>query len=403
MVENDIVTDISTTHVIGMAHDFRSVLDRARQDRRELLDRERLLRTLGRHQLDAVIASSAANVTYTGGAWVPHPLLLSFVVTTASGGQGVVINEADEFYFNEYSWISDIRGFRFGPNAGVDALGLLRGLLADLGLEGARIGVELTAMSRPAVERVEAAASQATIVDATEVFEEARVVKTSGELELLRIAAYNSDRAIQTAFALSQPGDTEKALAARMQSNALLLGADATGHTHVHAGVHSTIVHTLSIERPIAAGEVVHVDFGAAFAGYVSDISRNAVAQSPSVRQREIYAGLVEIEQILIEALRPGTHANEIFDLAQKQFESRDLVHPWGTLGHSIGLTVHEGFEFAANATSVLEPGMVVCVEPSHIEHGDARYHVEDTVIITDVGPEVISSFASVDEMFIIK
>ena len=358
---------------------------------------------MARHRLDAVIASSAPNVTYTGGAWVPHPLLLSFVVTTASGEQGVVINEADEFYFNEYSWISDIRGFRFGPDAAADALGLLRGLLSDLGLESARIGVELTTMSRPTLERVEGAASRARIVDATEVLEEARVVKTAGELELLRIAAHNSDRAIQTAFALSQPGDTEKTLATRMQSNALLLGADATGHTHVHAGVHSTIVHTLSIERAIDPGEVVHVDFGASFAGYVSDISRNAVARSPSARQREIYASLVAIERILVDALRPGTRADEIFDLAQREFESRELVHPWGTLGHSIGLTVHEGFEFAANATSLLEPGMVVCIEPSHIERGDARYHVEDTVIITEDAPQIISSFAPIDEMFIIR
>ena len=391
------------THVVDVGDDFRSVLDRARQDRRELLDRQRLLGTMARHRLDAVIASSAPNVTYTGGAWVPHPLLLSFVVTTASGEQGVVINEADEFYFNEYSWISDIRGFRFGPDAAADALGLLRGLLSDLGLESARIGVELTTMSRPTLERVEGAASRARIVDATEVLEEARVVKTAGELELLRIAAHNSDRAIQTAFALSQPGDTEKTLATRMQSNALLLGADATGHTHVHAGVHSTIVHTLSIERAIDPGEVVHVDFGASFAGYVSDISRNAVARSPSARQREIYASLVAIERILIDSLRPGTRADEIFDLAQREFESRELVHPWGTLGHSIGLTVHEGFEFAANATSLLEPGMVVCIEPSHIERGDARYHVEDTVIITEDAPQIISSFAPIDEMFIIR
>jgi Xaa-Pro aminopeptidase len=403
LVAKDLVTDMPATHVVDVGDDFRSVLDRARQDRRELLDRQRLLGTMARHRLDAVIASSAPNVTYTGGAWVPHPLLLSFVVTTASGEQGVVINEADEFYFNEYSWISDIRGFRFGPDAAADALGLLRGLLSDLGLESARIGVELTTMSRPTLERVEGAASRARIVDATEVLEEARVVKTAGELELLRIAAHNSDRAIQTAFALSQPGDTEKTLATRMQSNALLLGADATGHTHVHAGVHSTIVHTLSIERAIDPGEVVHVDFGASFAGYVSDISRNAVARSPSARQREIYASLVAIERILIDSLRPGTRADEIFDLAQREFESRELVHPWGTLGHSIGLTVHEGFEFAANATSLLEPGMVVCIEPSHIERGDARYHVEDTVIITEDAPQIISSFAPIDEMFIIR
>jgi Xaa-Pro aminopeptidase len=354
------------------------------------------------HGIDAVMASSAANVTYTGGAWVPHPLLLSFVVTTASGERGVVINEADEFYFSEYSSIADIRGFRFGPKAADDALAQLHGLLAGLGLERARLGVEVAAISGPVLERVASAVPDTSIVDATHVFEHARLVKTAGELELLRIAAYNSDKAIQTAFALAQVGDTEKLLAARMQSNALLLGADATGHTHVHAGTHSTVVHTLSIERPIAAGEIVHVDFGAVFAGYVSDISRNAVALSPTSRQREIYAHLVEIERMLIDKLRPGTRASEIFELEQSEFARRSLVHPWGTLGHSIGLTVHEGFEFAANSESILEPGMVVCVEPSHIEEGDARYHVEDTVIVTDGVPDVVSKFAPIDEIFTI-
>ena len=393
----------AAVQAVGCAESFRSVLDGARQNRRDLFDRAGLQRAIAAQDLDGVIASSAANVTYSGGAWVPHPLLLSFVVTTAAGGQAVVSNEADGFYFNAYSWISDVRSFPFGPGAVDDAFGALRGVLVDLGLERGRIGVELAAMSRPALERIEAAAPGATVVDATDVFEAARLVKTPGELELLRIAAYNSDKAIQTAFALGQPGDTEKSLAARMQCTALLLGADATGHTHVHAGTHSEIVHTLSIERPIAPGEVVHVDFGASFAGYVSDISRNAVARAPSSRQREIYAQLVEIEDVLIERLRAGRLASESFELAQRQFRARDLVHPWGTLGHSIGLTVHEGFEFAVGADTVLEPGMVVCVEPSHIEQGDARYHIEDTVIVTDGEPEVISSFAPIDEIFIIK
>jgi len=134
---------------VGQPVDMRSVLDFARRDRRALYDADRLQAAMNAHGIDAVMASSAANVTYTGGAWVPHPLLLSFVVTTASGERGVVINEADEFYFSEYSSIADIRGFRFGPKAADDALAQLHGLLADLGLERARLGVEVAAISGP--------------------------------------------------------------------------------------------------------------------------------------------------------------------------------------------------------------------------------------------------------------
>ena len=391
---------------VGTGEDIwggRRVFDRARQDRRALFNGSRLQGAVERAGLDAVIAVSPTNVTYTGGAWVPHPLLLSFVVTTASGEQGVVINEADEYYFREYSWIADIRGFRFGPAADADALSLLQGLVHDLGLSRAKLGIELSQMSTTASEQVATALPDANLADARQIFEHARLVKTPAEIELMRLAVYCTDKAIQTAFALTRPGATEKSLAASMQSNALNLGADATGHTHVHAGIHSTIVHTLSLERPMVPGEVVHVDFGAMFAGYATDISRNAVIEGSSARQRDIYAKLFEIERVLIDALLPGVRASEIFDLAQRQFKARELVHPWGTLGHSTGLAVHEGFEFARDADVVLEPGMVVCVEPSHIEHDDARYHIEDTLVVTEGQPELISNFAAIDDLFVIR
>jgi Xaa-Pro aminopeptidase len=381
----------------------RALFDRARRDRRPLFAAERLEQAMATRGLDALIAVSPANVTYTGGVWVPHPLLSSFVVTTASHEQRVVINEADEYYFNEYSWIDEIRGFRFGPHATDDALALLQEATGELGLERAVIGVELGEISGAAARQLEAALPSATLVEGHDAFEEARLVKTEAELELLTLANYCTDKAIQTAFALTAPGATEKSLAALMQANVLTLGADATGHTHVHAGVHSTIVHTLSLERPMAPGEVVHVDFGAAFAGYQTDLSRNAVVERPSRRQREIYSGLLEIERLLIEALRPGVAAREIFELAGPAFAARGLTHPWGTLGHSIGVSVHEGFEFSSGEDTVLEPGMVVCIEPSHIEQGDARYHIEDTLVITQADPRPISSFAPIDELFPIR
>jgi len=77
----------------------RGIFDFARRNRRAFFNRERLLESVKGAGFDGVVAVSPANITYTGGAWVPHPLLLSFVVTTASGEQGVVINEADEYYF----------------------------------------------------------------------------------------------------------------------------------------------------------------------------------------------------------------------------------------------------------------------------------------------------------------
>jgi Xaa-Pro aminopeptidase len=392
-------TAAAVTPVLG----DRALFDDARRDRKPLFNRDRLSAAIQAADLDAVVAVTAANITYTGGAWVPHPLLLSFVITTASHEQIVVINEADEYYFNEYSWVEDIRGFRFGSQADDGAFELFREAIGELGLDQSALGIELSAMPKPTVERLEGALPGAKITDAHDVFEAARLVKTPAELDLIRLAAYCTDKAIQTAFALTAPGDTEKSLAASMQANALHLGADTTGHTHVHAGTHSNVVHTLSLERPMASGELVHVDFGAVFAGYATDISRNAVIERPSARQLEIYRRLLEIERMLIDHLRPGVKASAIFERAVAAFDACGLTHPWGTLGHSTGLTIHEGFEFAVGAETILAPGMVVCIEPSHIEQGDGRYHIEDCVIVTEGDPEVISDFAAIDDLFVIR
>jgi Xaa-Pro aminopeptidase len=343
------------------------------------------------------------NVTYTAGAWIPFPLLFAFVITTSSGEQAAVVNEADAYFLGAYSWIEDIRGFRFGPASDADALALLRELVHELGLRSSAIGIELSYMSHRAFAQVQEVLPAVRWADISSVFENARLIKTDAEIELFGAAAYVTDKAIQTAFALSRPGQTEKELAAGMQSNVLRLGADAIGHSHVHAGVHSTIVHTLSLEQPILAGEVVHVDFGASFAGYATDLSRNAVVDRGSARQHEIYRALWEIEQVLFEKLRPGVRAADVFSEAQQQFDRHGLVHPWGTLGHSTGLAVHEGFEFAERSEHILAPRMIVNIEPSHIERGDARYHIEDTVLITETGNEVLSNFAPVDDLFVIR
>jgi Xaa-Pro aminopeptidase len=381
----------------------RETFENARKDRSQLFPKERFTNTLQQEGIDAAIAISAPNVTYTGGVWTPDPLLWTFVVTTASGSQGVITNEADAFVYRTYSWIKDIREFRFGPEAPEHAVQLLVEMLDDFGLSGSVVGTETEVLAPWISKQLTSAFRDATWRDATRVFERCRQVKTRAEQDILRLATYMTSKAIETAFALSRQGETEKVLANRMQSNVLALGADALGHLHVSSGVHSTIVHCMPLESPMDFGEVVHVDFGAAFAGYRTDISRNAVIGASRPRQAQVYQLLREIEEILFESLRPGVQASEIYELAQREHQSRGLVYPWGTQGHSTGLAVHEGFEFARGDETELEEGMVVNVEPTHIEAGDARYHIEDSVLITRAGCEVLSRYTPVHELFVIR
>lgn len=384
----------------------REILEQARTDRASLFNQPRLMAAIEEARLDAVIAATTQNVTYIGGAHIQIPLLFSLIVLTAEGSQAAVINEADAYFFRENSWIDDVRAFRFSANtatANRQALELLRDALSDLGVTRGRVGVETSYIPWVYFEELKRLLPDVDWHDASSVFDHAREVKTAEEIALFRVAAYSTDKAIQAAFALSYPGQTEKALAAEMQANVLRLGAEALTHAHVHSGVHSTVVHALSIEKPCLPGEVIHVDFGGSFAGYCTDISRNAVVVQAAPRQNEIYKKLWEIEQELFEYVRPGVIADDVYRVTEAAFEREGLVYPWGTIGHSTGLAVHEGFELARGSERTIEAGMILQIEPSHIERGDARYHIEDSVLVTENGVEVLSNFADTRELFVIQ
>lgn len=384
------------------------ILDRARTDRRGLFDSERLQGKIREAGFDAVIAVSPVNVTYTGGInWSDREQSWGFVVTDADGRQAAVINEADAYHMRGYSWIEDVRSSRYGKTASSSreqAMTLLAELLSEMGLGQDRIGTELGYLSFANYQRLASALPQVNWSDATPVFETTRLIKTPGEIELFRVAAHYTDKAMVTAFALSRPGDTEKKISALMQSLVLQLGADLlTTNTEVTAGEHGTIVHCWPIERPVAWGEVINTDFGGNFAGYRTDLARNAVVGAASQKQADIYRRLWEVQQTIFAAMKPGVSVGSLFELGDRAMEEAGLPHPWGTFGHSTGLYTHEGFDIALGSEAVLEEGMLVNVEPSRVEPGDGRYTVEDTVLVTVSGVERLSDvWASDGEMIVI-
>jgi len=379
------------------------LIDRARSDRANLFNKEKLLKEMADREIDAVIATSAENVTYTSGAYMDQLLISTFVVTTRGGSQAFVVNDADAFFARDSSWIDDVRDFGLGPSSRDDALRLLVEALDDLDVRGARIGIEYNSLPLRHGLQLQKELGDATLLDAEDVFRQTRAIKTAGEIELFAAAALATAQAMFAGFTLARVGDTEKTLQASIQSAALHRGADSLGHAHVHSGVHSTVVHTHSVEQPIRRGEVIHVDFGAGFAGYKTDLARNAVVLEPSPRQSEIYRRLWEVQDVLIDAVKPGVGAAEVFELSQKAHADAGLEYPWATIGHSTGLSVHEGFELARGVPTELESGMILNIEPTHIEAGDARYHAEDTVLVIDGGARVLSDFGRQRDLFVIN
>jgi Xaa-Pro aminopeptidase len=377
----------------------RRLFDGARRSRDGLCNEARLRQEIAAAGFDAVVAASQANVIYTSGAYLAIDVVPTFIVTTGAGERSAIVNEADADFVRAYSALTDVRAYRFSADSESGAIALLGELLDELGLAHGRLGVELGALSMSRFQRLSERCPHVEWRDAEPVFQSARLVKTPAELDLLRAAAVATAQAIDSAFADADSTTTEKDLAARIQANALDAGADELSHANINAGAHSTLGHSVSLEAVIAAQEVVHVDFGAKWAGYTSDVSRNAVMAEPTANQRDIYDRLFTIHRKLLSWVGPGITAGEVFDRGQEEFAEAGLTYPWGTLGHSIGLAMHEGFELAAGSDVVLEPGMVVCIEPSHIEPGDARYDVEDMVAIREDGIEILSRSSDISAL----
>jgi Xaa-Pro aminopeptidase len=368
----------------------RALFDQARRDRQGLMDDGRFREEIEREGVDAVVACSHVNVIYTTGVYLPVEVSTpSFAVMTASGERAAVVNEADEMFVKKY--VDDVRMYRFEGGEREKAVAHLGDILNDLGLAKSKVGIELGALPSSLDELVRMAAPNVQWVDAKAVFQRARLIKTADEISLLAAAARATDRAINDAFDAADGSVTEKGLAARIQANALLAGADGLSHTNVNAGVHSTLGHVTSLEEAIQPEQVIYVDFGAKFAGYCTDLARNAVMTTPNDTQLDFYNRMFEIHLSLIDWLRPGITGGEVYDWAQKQYDKAGLSYPWGTFGHSIGLDMHEGFELSVGSPHLLEPGMVVCIELTHTEP-DARYHVEDMVAIDESGAEIISN-----------
>jgi Xaa-Pro aminopeptidase len=365
----------------------RALFDQARRDRTGLMDEARFRAEITDAELDAVVACSHVNVIYTTGVYLPVEVSVpSFAVMTASGERAAVVNEADARFVAEY--VRDVRSFQFAGDEARRAVSLLGELLGDLGLAKGKAGIEFDALSRALFDLCEETCPDVRWSDAKTVFQRARLIKTPDEIKLLQAAARTTDRAIVEAFETSDGSATEKALAARIQANALVAGADGLSHTNVNAGVHSTLGHVTSLEEVIKPGELIYVDFGAKFAGYCTDLARNAVMSTPTAEQVDLYERMFQVHVGLIDWLRPGVTGGEVYDRAQAAYGEAGLTYPWGTFGHSIGLDMHEGFEFSSGSEHVLEPGMVVCVELTHTDPGEARYHVEDMVAITEDGAE---------------
>lgn len=223
--------------------------------------------------------------------------------------------------------------------------------------------------------------------------ENIRGIKDNGEIELLRKAVYIADLAFDHILDFIQPGVQETDLALELEFFMRRNGAQkAAFDLIVASGPRSALPHGVASEKEIQPGELITMDFGAVYKGYHSDITRTVVLGKANPKQREIYNIVLEAQLKSIEAIKPGIMAGTV-DTVARDFIAR---HGYGAnfghgLGHSVGLAIHEKPSLATKDQTVLQKGMTVTVEPGIYLPGWGGVRIEDIVVVTDNGREILT------------
>lgn len=235
------------------------------------------------------------------------------------------------------------------------------------------------------------------LVRAAGTVEALREVKDAGEVALLRLACEAADAALAELVARGglRPGRTEREVSRDLESLMLDHGADAISfETIVAAGPNSAIPHHRPTDAALADGDFVKIDFGALVAGYHSDMTRTFVLGKAADWQLEIYQLVAEAQRAGREALKPGADLREVDGAARRLIADAGYGELFGHgLGHGVGLQIHEAPGIGATSSGTLLAGSVVTVEPGVYLPGRGGVRIEDTLVVGDKAPELLTRF----------
>ncbi|MFO7546931.1 MAG: Xaa-Pro peptidase family protein [Trueperaceae bacterium] len=220
-----------------------------------------------------------------------------------------------------------------------------------------------------------------------------RVVKTAEEIDRLRQAAQVTDVAYEAALAMLRPGVREVEVALEMERVMRLEGAEGSGFDIIVAsGVRGAMPHGVASNKVIESGELVTLDFGAIVDGYHADMTRTVAVGEVGAEERRMYDAVLEAQEAAVAAVAPGRVGRDLDAVARDILTRHGLGEYFAhSLGHGTGLHIHEDPRLSNRSDDVLAPGMIVTIEPGVYIPGFTGLRIEDLLVVTESGHEVLS------------
>ena len=286
--------------------------------------------------------------------------------------------------------------------ANANPVSVLTKEIKECGLEGKRIGMELgegmrVDLSQNDITALRQALPSTVLVNFTPSLWRLRSIKSNPEIEKITQAAKITMEGYKKGFDSIRPDMTDKELAAIICSRWLELGADSIGFIGI-ASTHDGMryAHKEPADIPIREGEIVNVDGGARISGYWADMFRSVCVGEPRDKeQRRLVESIIEAKNNAIRAIRPGVQCGRVFGAAAETLHEYGFGHLLGdtSVGHGIGLDMHELPTLSKDSQVEIEENMVFCVEPWTVDYRDWSMgrNFEDMVRVTKRGAELLT------------
>ena len=361
-----------------------------------LHNRHLLLQNMENEGLDVIISCKAENTIYftdfhsVGSRTIKNRYTYVLYFREFKFEPMVLIPFMDRRHFCDITWIPEenvlpFSEFATGNESGlvVDKYGEIFRQVCERGLEKGTIGIEMDFLPSHVVEKFRSVFPNANIVDASPAIYKTRMIKTPEEIDKLRKACLITEKGCLKIMEMAARERTELEAACAGRAVCMEEGGETIGFTALGAGDRSSMVHNNPRNEKILNGQVVHFDFGSLYDGYWGDLARSYIFnRSPRPDQQKVYDAVLAAQNASLEAVKPGVTAGDVYDAGMKAGLSVDPAFRREHIGHGVGLEIHEGPFIIKGNNTVIEPGMVICIEAAKHVPEIGGFQVEDNYFL---------------------
>lgn len=364
-------------------------------------DAERLDSVLDAAGIDALVATSKHNVQYLMGGYRffffdtmdaigVSRYLPVFVYQRGRPDSAAYIGNPMEKFEAEFGKLR-VPNIFLASWGSADAMAAAARHIASLGGAAGRIGVERAFLPLDAAEELHKTLPGATFVDAHFPLERLRAIKRPEEIAMLDAASERVVESMLAVFAMARPGDTKNDLVARLRNEEVARGLGFE-YCLITSG---TSLNRAPSDRTVMEGDVISLDSGANYHGYVGDLCRMGIMGEPDTELDDILAAVSEVQDVARRTVRPGTAGGEIYLAAETALRRTPYAAFTEFIAHGMGLVSHEAPRLTSHGPVPyqgydrdlpLASGMVLSIETTVLHPKRGFIKLEDTVLVTDSG-----------------